>query len=75
MPMLLALLQPTAQDGLGHAPQYVPDDGVRQPAQVETLEHQLAALRESNRTLSRDVADQGKCCFPHVWNRPVTLSD
>ena len=72
--LLIMSLQPTAQDGPAQAPHYAPDDGMRPATQVETLEHQLEALRESNRTLSRDVADQGKCSLPQVGNRPSTSS-
>ncbi|CDJ63009.1 LOW QUALITY PROTEIN: hypothetical protein, conserved [Eimeria necatrix] len=65
-------LSPTEHEDVTQASQFVADEGSRPLIQVEALQHQLAALRESNRTLSRDITDQGK--LPSVLNWAQELS-
>lgn len=60
-------MQPTEHEDVTQASQYVADEGSRPLIQVEALQHQLAALRESNRTLSRDITDQGKLSRVLNW--------
>lgn len=51
--------QTTVQDEIGQRQKYADEDRVRPFGQMESLQYQLAALRETNRNLSRDLTDQG----------------
>ncbi|CDJ42852.1 hypothetical protein ETH_00031765 [Eimeria tenella] len=65
-------LSPTEHEDVTQASQYVADEGSRPLIQVEALQHQLAALRESNRTLSRDITDQGKLSRVLNWAQELS---
>ncbi|OEH78628.1 myosin-related protein [Cyclospora cayetanensis] len=48
------------QKGVHPRIEYVNKDSARSLIRIESLHHQLAALRETNRTLSRDITDQAQ---------------